>query len=137
MWSKWMSLTAIQRSQYVLAALVVMVFAGEAVQSWSDRRKPAIVEAANVEMPAEGGMDAAAVPYDASPEVPLTSTPAAGSSAAKVPPTAVVDGVTYTGEEQIEALTQAARDAGLSEAEARRTGEEAAILCNGNPDCLR
>jgi uncharacterized protein (DUF2252 family) len=55
----------------------------------------------------------------------------------QLPLTAVVDGVTYSGQEQIDAMTQAARDAGMDEATARRTGREAAILCNGNPDCLR
>jgi hypothetical protein len=52
-------------------------------------------------------------------------------------PTTVVDGRTYTPDEQVEALTQAARDAGLDEPAAERVGNEAAILCNGNPDCLR
>jgi hypothetical protein len=53
------------------------------------------------------------------------------------PPPAVVDGVTYSGEQQVDAMTQAARDAGMDEAAAKRTGEEAAMLCNGNSDCLR
>ena len=65
------------------------------------------------------------------------SSPVAVREGRPVPPTAVVDGVAYTGEQQVEALTQAGRDAGMDEATARRTGEEAAALCNGNPDCLR
>ena len=62
---------------------------------------------------------------------------AGGYASSSVLPTAEVDGVTYSGQEQIDAMTQAARDAGMDEATARRTGEEAAVLCNGNPDCLR
>ena len=64
-----------------------------------------------------------------------------GSSTSQVAPSVprptLVDGVTYTGEEQVEAMTRAARDAGMDEATARRTGEEAAMLCNGDPECLK
>ena len=67
----------------------------------------------------------------------ISAAPITARESRSMPPTAVVDGVVYTGAQQVEALTQASRDAGMDEATARRTGEEAAALCNGNPDCLR
>lgn len=86
-------------------------------------------------------------PLDASADQSLSTVPRSSDSttdrpggdyaSAPTPPAAVVNGSTYSGREQIEAMTQAARDAGMDEATARRTGEEAAVLCNGNPDCLR
>ena len=52
-------------------------------------------------------------------------------------PSAVVDGVEYSGQQQIDAMTQAARDAGMDEATAQSVGRDAAALCGGDPACLR
>ena len=133
MWSKWKQLSEVQRSQYVLGGLAVLILVGVMARSNTDQDKVPV----SLEMPAEAQMDAPADPYEALSADPQQALGSGKSNAGSLPPTAVVDGVTYSGEEQIEALTQAARDAGLNEMEARRTGQETAILCNGNPDCLR
>ena len=38
---------------------------------------------------------------------------------------------------EVGGLTDAARSAGYDEATSRRLGEQAAAICNGDPDCLR
>ena len=61
----------------------------------------------------------------------------AQGSSPEARPGAWVDGQFYSQPEQIDALTGAARDAGYDEPTAREIGRDAAILCNGDPDCLR
>ena len=120
----WNSLNSIQKTQGAVVSLVAVIILLAAFGSSSRPQRNSLPVATT----------------DAAPSRYATQTSAAprvGSAIRPVPPTAVVDGVTYTGEQQVEALTQASRDAGMDEATARRTGEEVAALCNGNPDCLR
>ncbi len=43
----------------------------------------------------------------------------------------------YERQEEVSGMAQAARDAGYDDATARQIGQEAAALCNGNPECLK
>jgi hypothetical protein len=96
--------------------------------------------------PAASSGNSLTIEYSATPTPALAPAPTVppsyrsrsqGYSNPSVPPAAVVDGVVYSRDEQITAMTQAARDAGMNEATAQRVGQQAAALCNGNPDCLR
>ena len=119
----WKDLNSIQKTQAAavafIAIFVLIVAVGTSAIAPRNSRPRSQVQTANPQN-----------------SMPIPAAPIAAREGRPVPPTAVVDGVTYTGEQQVEALTQASRDAGMDEATARRTGEEAAALCNGNPDCL-
>ena len=61
------------------------------------------------------------------PESAFVSRPPSGDTTTAAPPRA----------EQLEGMTQAARDAGYDEATAQQIGRDATALCNGNPECLK
>ena len=119
----WKNLNSIQKTQAAVVAFVVMLILVVGTSAIAPQKSQPMSQ-----VQVENPQNSMPMPAPA---------PVAAREGRPVPPTAVVDGVTYTGEQQVEALTQASRDAGMDEATARRTGEEAAALCNGNPDCLR
>ena len=122
--SFWTNLNSIQKTQFVAVTCVAIFLLAVAARTYPfasrDSRTAAPVR-----------------PVPSQISRPAPAAPMAARGAQSVPPTAVVDGVTYTGEQQVEALIQAGKDAGMDDDTARRTGEEAAALCNGNPECLR